>query len=148
MKFNFTIDLDELENPSAAQEIIEAIRTICKFLCNATPDYYTVGKMLEEQLERQLEEQAVSEENKLRDKFWHLYDDIVHYKFDAFPESLKSKIMYFVRSIGEAMGSICYSAYLVKREAETGITTDCKNEIVRWVNTCLKYYEENYLGVN
>lgn len=55
----FEINLDELndDNPEAINCTLDDIKVFIKFLCNANPDYYIIGDMLKEQLDKQLKEE-------------------------------------------------------------------------------------------
>ena len=54
MKFTFTIDTDQLNDPACPEGAIEDLRLLFKFLCGANPNYYEIGGMLSDQLEEQV----------------------------------------------------------------------------------------------
>lgn len=67
MKFTFTIDTDHLNDSAAPEIAIEDLKLLFKFLCGANPNYYMIGGMLSDQLEKQLKELSLKDRELIID---------------------------------------------------------------------------------
>ena len=141
MKYTFTIDTDNLNDPDDAEGTVKDLQLLFKVLSNANPNYYLIGNMLNEQLTHQLEQDKHKDKyQKMIDKWDKLWLNMSGYAIytDAnIPYDLKQKIKNFYDQIGEAMGPVCYAGYQVR------VSTD-DIDIHKWLDECIKYYEEHW----
>ena len=147
----FTINLKDLNDPDNEDElkyIIGNMRLLIKFLMNANPNYYLIGNMLNDQLDKQVEqyEKEVADPKEQMQKyldsvcplnteqdiassgFWQCYDDLR-------------------KNIGEAMGPVSYAAFKLARYIEEQKHPAFAKEHdagTKWVWDFVKYYEENW----
>ena len=139
MEFKFTINTDNLNDADAPEEAVKDLQLLFKVLSNANPNYYLLGDMLNEQLTQQLE-QIKSEDPKQQmiAKWDELWDKYVGIELkDISDEGLKDNIQNFYSQIGEALGPVCYAAFIVRKYAAS-------SDIHKWLDECIKYYEEHW----
>lgn len=144
----FTIDTSELDNTDFNQ-LTNDIQAFINILHHASPDYTTVGSVLQKQLDEQVKkhEEVTDPVERMREKFYDIFDEAdfsftvwdmngrhgdepVPGFFDAWDN--------FFAQIGEAMGPMCYAAWRLSAVFHhAGFDTD-------WINTCVSYYESNW----
>ena len=142
MVFKFEIDTNKLNdsNPEAVKQTIEDFKMIIQVLCNSNPDYYIIGGMLKEQMEKQVWKMNPKQDmiikwemilerdtgSQSREDYVSLYDGI------------RDLVDQFFNNIGEAMGPVCYAGYLLMQELK-------KRKLpVEWVENCITYYQNNW----
>ena len=142
MEFKFTINTDNLNDPDSIDEAVADFKLLIRFLQRANPNYYLLGNMLNEQLEQQF---AQLEQDKHEDpkqqmiaKWDALWDEYIGIELkDISDEGLKDNIQNFYSQIGEALGPVCYAAFIVRKYAAS-------SDIHKWLDECIKYYEEHW----
>ena len=50
----FTINFKDINDPDEPQQVVDDLKLLFRFLMNANPNYYLVGNMLNEQLDKQV----------------------------------------------------------------------------------------------
>ena len=142
MVFKFEIDTDKLNDPDldSVEQTVKDFQLLIRFLRNSNPDYYVIGEMLEEQLEKQVNRidpkrdmikqwEQILERNtgaESREYYVSLYDGI------------RDLVDQFFDNIGEAMGPVCYAGYLLIQELKT------RHLSYEWVSKCIQYYQDNW----
>lgn len=139
MEFKFTINTDNLNDPDGIEEAVADFKLLIRFLMNANPNYYLLGNILNEQLTQQLEQYKREDPKQQMAANWDvLWDEYVDVKLsDITDESLAGYIGNFYSQIGEAMGPVCYAAFIVRKHA-------VDPDIHKWLDACIKYYEEHW----
>jgi hypothetical protein len=139
MKYTFTIDTEYLNDPDETEDVVEDIKVLIRFLQRANPNYYLIGNMLDAQLNQQLEQDKQEDPKQQMIAKWNeLWDEYVGVKLsDISDEGLKDNIQNFYSQIGEAMGPVCYAAFIVRKYAAS-------SDIHKWLDKCIKYYEEHW----
>ena len=143
MVFKFEIDTDKLNdsNPESIEQTIKDFQMLIQFLCNSNPDYYIIGGMLKEQLEKQVnkldpKQDMITQWDMIlerdcmysRDEYLGLHHD------NGIPERVDN----FYAQIGEAMGPVCYAGYQLMQELKKfSLSTE-------WVENCIAYYRDNW----
>ena len=146
----FTINLKDLNDPEHPEEALNDIKLIIKLLQNANPNYYLIGNLLDEQLNKQLAHPQVDPRTpveKMQEKFCDFFDaanlgftawdmnerhgdDPVPGYFDAWDE--------FLKSIGGAPMVVTYTGAKLRRKfSEAG-------QDYSWIDKCVDYYEANW----
>ena len=146
----FTINFKDINDPDEPQQVVDDLKLLFRFLMNANPNYYLVGNMLNEQLDKQVKEHKekvltpagkmymewdrIFDEADLGFTAWDMHeqhgDEPVPGYWDAWDN--------FYHQIGEAMGPVCYAGYRLKKKfIEAGQYAD-------WVDECIDYYEKNW----
>ena len=146
----FTINFKDINDPDEPQQVVDDLKLLFRFLMNANPNYYLIGNMLNEQLDKQVEQHKeetltptgkmcmewdrIFDEAKLGFTAWDMHeqhgDEPVPGYWDAWDN--------FYHQIGEAMGPVCYAGHVLKRKfSEAGQYYD-------WVDECIDYYEEHW----
>lgn len=143
----FTINLKDLNDPGAPEESLNDIKLIIKLLQNTNPNYYLIGNMLNEQLNEQIKQLEKKEDPKEQMK--KKLDELC-------PLNVNSEIasagfwQYYARlrkSIGEAMGPVCYAAFILARyieEQNLPVYSKEHNAGTKWVWDFIDYYEEHW----
>lgn len=144
MIFKFEIDTNELNdsNPESIKQTIEDFKMIIQVLCNANPDYYIIGGMLKEQMDKQANQFMPDPKQDMimqwdmileRDCFCNSREDYV-----SLHDGIRDRVDNFYAQIGEAMGPVCYAGYLLMQELKKhNLSTD-------WVGNCIQYYQDNW----
>lgn len=127
----FTINFKDINDPDEPQQVVDDLKLLFRFLMNANPNYYLVGNMLNEQLDKQLEK-----ETDPCEKFREKLDEMCPYKLEA--TDLAHLYAELKSEIGEAMGPVSYAAYKLATKLEEA------NLSCAWVWDFVKYYEENW----
>lgn len=142
----FTINLKDINDPDEPQQVVDDLKLLFRFLMNANPNYYLVGNMLYEQLNKQLEK-GPDPVYQMRSKFCEIFDkaDLGFTAWDLGERHGDEPVPgywdawdNFLHQIGEAMGLVCYAGYKLKMKfIEAGQYAD-------WVDECIDYYEKNW----
>ena len=144
MVFKFEIDTDRLNdsNPESIEQTVKDFQMLIQFLCNANPDYYLIGEMLKEQMEKQVSKMDPKQDMIMqwdmileRDCMCNSRDEYLGLHHDnGIPELVDN----FYAQIGEAMGPVCYSGFqLTQALKNSNLSTD-------WVSNCIQYYQDNW----
>ncbi|MBR6135007.1 MAG: hypothetical protein IKQ22_00775 [Clostridia bacterium] len=146
MVFKFEIDTSHLNdsNPESIEQTIQDFQMIIQVLCNANPDYYIIGGMLKEQMDKQVKQFKPDPKHDMimqwdmileRDCMCNSRDEYlgIHHG-DGIPERVDN----FYAQIGEAMGPVSYAGFqLTQALKNSGLSTD-------WVTNCIQYYQDNW----
>lgn len=144
MIFKLEIDTSQLNdsNPESIEQTIKDFQLLIQFLCNTNPDYYIIGGMIKEQLEKQVNRidpkrdmimqwDMILERDCMcnsRDEYLGLHHD------NGIPELVDN----FYAQIGEAMGPVSYAGFqLTQALKNSNLSTD-------WVSNCIQYYQDNW----
>lgn len=144
MIFKFEINTDKLNysDPESIEQTIKDFQMLIQFLCNSNSDYYIIGEMLKEQMEKQV--------NKLDPKQDMItqWDMILERDTGALSREaycglhncndIPRLVTNFYAQIGEAMGPVCYAGILLIQALKA------ENMDTDWVHDCIKYYENNW----
>lgn len=134
----FTINFKDINDPDEPQQVVDDLKLLFRFLMNANPNYYLVGNMLNEQLDKQVEqhkEETLTPTGKMRNKL----DELCPYMMPAMQdEELKNLYAELRNQIGEDMGPVSYAAYKLAQKLSE---CDCA---VNWVWDFVNYYENNW----
>lgn len=149
-KLTFTIDFKDINDPEEPQQVIDDLKLLFRFLMNANPNYYLVGNILSEQLDKQVEqhkEETLTPTGKMHMKWDKIFDEAdlgftawdLHERHGDEPcPGYWDAWDNFYHQIGEAMGPVCYAGYKLKQKfIEAGQYAD-------WVDECIDYYEKNW----
>jgi hypothetical protein len=146
MIFKFEIDTSKLNdsNPESIEQTAKDFQMLIQFLCNSNPDYYIIGGMLKEQMDKQIKQfipdpkqymimqwDVILEQDCVcnsRDEYLGLYHD----------SDIPKLVDNFYAQIGEAMGPVCYAGYLLIQELKA------KQLSYDWVSKCIQYYQDNW----
>jgi hypothetical protein len=142
MIFKFEIDTRRLNdsNPESIEQTVKDFQMLIQFLCNANPDYYIIGEMLKEQMEKQ-----VSKMDPKQDmiKQWEMIlerdtDSLSREDYVSLHDGIRDLVDQFFNQIGEAMGPVSYAGFqLTQALKNKGLSTD-------WVSNCIQYYQDNW----
>lgn len=146
----FTINFKDINDPDEPQQVVDDLKLLFRFLMNANPNYYLVGNMLNEQLDKQVEqhkEETLTPTGKMRMEWDRIFDEakLGFTAWDMHEQHGDEPVLgywdawdNFYNQIGEAMGPVCYAAYKLKMKfIEAGQYGD-------WVDECIDYYEKNW----
>lgn len=141
MVFKFEIDTSKLNdsNPESIEQTIKDFQMIIQVLCNSNPDYYIIGGMLKEQLEKQVWKMDPKQDMIMQ---WEVilerYTEQSREDYVSTYDGIRDLVDQFFDNIGEAMGPVCYAGYLLMQELKKrGLSTE-------WVETCITYYQNNW----
>ena len=147
MVFKFEIDTKELNdsNPDSIEQTIKDFQMIIQVLCNANPDYYIIGGMLKEQMDKQVKQFTAPDPKQDMIMQWDmiLKQDCMCNSRDEYlglhhDDNIPERVDNFYAQIGEAMGPVCYAGYLLMQELKKrGLSTE-------WVENCITYYQDNW----
>lgn len=143
----FTINLKDLNDPAAPESSLDDIKTIIKFLQNANPNYYLIGNLLDEQLNKQLAHPQVNPIQQMQEKFCDIFDganlghtawdmnerhgdEPVPGYFDAWDE--------FLNSVGGAPMVVAYKGVKLRDKFRTA------GQAYYWIDECVDYYDKNW----
>ena len=147
MVFKFEIDTKELNdsNPDSIEQTIKDFQMIIQVLCNANPDYYIIGGMLKEQMDKQVKQFIAPDPKHDMILQWDMIlerecDCVSRNDYIQLHDSgeIPTRVDNFYNQIGEAMGPVCYAGYLLMQELKKeGLSTE-------WVSKCIEYYQDNW----
>lgn len=142
MVFKFEIDTSRLNdsNPESIEQTIKDFQMLIQFLCNANPDYYIIGEMLKEQMEKQVSKMDPKQDMIMqwdmileRDCMCNSREDYV-----SLHDGIRDRVDNFYAQIGEAMGPVSYAGFqLTQALKNLNLSTD-------WVSNCIQYYQDNW----
>lgn len=144
MVFKFEIDTDELNDsdPESIKQTVKDFQMLIQFLCNSNPDYYIIGGMLKEQMDKQVNKMNPKQDMIMqwdmileRDCMCNSRDEYLGLHHDnGIPELVDN----FYAQIGEATGPVSYAGFqLTQALKNKGLSTD-------WVSNCIQYYQDNW----
>ena len=146
MVFKFEIDTNELNdsNPESIEQTIKDFQMIIQVLCNANPDYYIIGGMLKEQMDKQVKQ---FKPDPKQDMIMH-WDMILErccmcnsrdeYLDSHHDNGIPELVDNFYAQIGEAMGPVSYAGFQLAQALKN------KNLSTEWVGECIQYYQDNW----
>ena len=136
----FTINFKDINDTDEPQQVVDDLKLLFRFLMNANPNYYLVGNMLNEQLDKQVEQHKEEEETLTPiGKMYKKLDELCPYVMSAMQdEELKNLYAELRNQIGDAMGPVSYAAYKLAQKLSK------QNCSVNWVWDFVKYYEDNW----
>lgn len=145
MIFKFEIDTSQLNdsNPDSIEQTVKDFKCLIQFLCNANPDYYIIGEMLKEQMNKQVTQYLLATDPKqdmIRQWEMILERDAACDSREGYVSihNVRDLVDNFFDQIGEAMGPVCYAGYQLMQELKKlGISTE-------WVENCIAYYQDNW----
>ena len=149
----FTINFKDLnedlnDNEDELKCFIGNLRLLFKFLMNANSNYYLIGNMLNDQLDKQVEQHEKEAADPVESMQKHLksvcpldvHGDIASAGFWKYFDDL-------YKSIGGAPMAVAYAAYKLVKYIEEQTIPAYKKEHdagVKWVWDFVKYYDENW----
>lgn len=143
----FTINLKDLNDPECPEDAIADIKTIITLLQRANPNYYLIGNMLNEQLDKQMQcAREVVDPKVAMQKYLDsvcpisTVDEIASAGFWQRYNDLRN-------CIGDAMGPVSYAAFDLARYIEEQDLPAYKKEHdagTKWVWDFVKYYEDHW----
>lgn len=146
----FTINFKDINDPDEPQQVVDDLKLLFRFLMNANPNYYLVGNMLNEQLDKQVEqhkEETLTPTGKMCVEWDRIFDeaDLGFSSWDMHERHGDEPVPdywdawdNFYHQIGEAMGPVCYAGYKLKQKFAEADQYNC------WVDECIDYYERNW----
>lgn len=146
MVFKFEIDTRHLNysNPELIEQTIKDFQMIIQVLCNANPDYYIIGGMLKEQMDKQVKQFTSDPKRDMimqwdmileRDCMCNSRDEYLGLHHD---NDIPALVDNFYAQIGEALGPVCYAGFqLIQALKNSNLSTD-------WVSNCIQYYQDNW----
>lgn len=144
MIFKFEVDMSKLNdsNPESIEQTVKDFKMLIQFLCNSNPDYYIIGGMLKEQMDKQLK-QFISDPKQNMIMQWNVILERDCNSHDEYLElyqdnCILERVNNFYAQIGEAMGPVCYAGFLLIQELKK------HNLSTEWVENCITYYQDNW----